>query len=88
MIAMLAADREKKIGELVLMSASGSTGADLILAQQTRALDRMKLPDAEKAQEDRAAEADPERRGHAATGGTSCRRTFASRPTRRGSAAC
>jgi pimeloyl-ACP methyl ester carboxylesterase len=50
MIAMLAADREKKIGELVLMSASSSTGADLILAQQTRALDRMKLPDSEKAQ--------------------------------------
>ncbi len=50
MIAMLAADREKKIGELVLMSASSSTGADLILAQQTRALDRMKLPESEKAQ--------------------------------------
>jgi pimeloyl-ACP methyl ester carboxylesterase len=50
MIAMLAADREKKVGELVLLSASGSTGADLILEQQMRALERMKLPAAEKAE--------------------------------------
>ena len=50
MIAMLAADREKKIGELVLMSTRGSTGAELILAQQLRALEGMNLPEAEKAQ--------------------------------------
>ena len=50
MIAMLAAEREKKIGSLVLMATRGTTGADLILEQQRRELDRMKLPDAEKAQ--------------------------------------
>jgi dipeptidyl aminopeptidase/acylaminoacyl peptidase len=49
-IAMLAAEREKKIGSLVLMATSGSTGADLILEQQVRELDRLKLPEAEKAQ--------------------------------------
>ncbi len=49
-IAMLAAEREKKIGSLVLMATSGSTGADLILEQQLRELDRLKLPEAEKAQ--------------------------------------
>ena len=50
MIAMLAADREDKIGSLVLIATSGTTGAKLILEQQQRELDRMKLPDAEKAQ--------------------------------------
>jgi uncharacterized protein len=49
-IAMLAAAREKKIDALVLLAASGSTGADLILEQQQRELDRMKLSDADKAQ--------------------------------------
>jgi len=50
MIAMLAADREDKVGSLVLIATSGTTGAELILEQQQRELDRMKLPDAEKAQ--------------------------------------
>ena len=50
MIAMLAADREKKIGDLVLLSASGSTGAELILEQQKRSLERSTLSAAEKAQ--------------------------------------
>lgn len=49
-IGMLAADREDKIDALVLMATSGTTGADLILEQQQRELDRLKLPDAEKAQ--------------------------------------
>ena len=52
-IAMLAAAREKKIGSLVLMATSGTTGADLILEQQQRELDRLKLPEAEKAPESR-----------------------------------
>jgi pimeloyl-ACP methyl ester carboxylesterase len=50
MIGMLAAAREKKIASLVLMSTGGGTGADLILEQQGRELDRMKVPEAEKAQ--------------------------------------
>ena len=49
-IGMLAAEREKKIGSLVLMATSGTSGADLILEQQRRELDRLKLPEAEKAQ--------------------------------------
>ena len=50
MIAMLAAEREKKIGTLVLMATAGTSGADLLLEQQRRELDRMQLPDAEKVQ--------------------------------------
>ena len=50
MIGMLAAAREKKIGSLVLMSTSGTKGADLLLEQQRRELDRLKVPEAEQAQ--------------------------------------
>jgi pimeloyl-ACP methyl ester carboxylesterase len=49
-VAMLAASRENKIASLVLVAATGSTGADLILEQQRHALDLMKLPDAERQQ--------------------------------------
>jgi pimeloyl-ACP methyl ester carboxylesterase len=50
MIAMLAASREKKIGSLVLMATSGTSGADLILEQQQRELERLKVPEAERNQ--------------------------------------
>jgi pimeloyl-ACP methyl ester carboxylesterase len=50
MIAMLAAEREKKIGTLVLLATAATSGADVLLEQQQRELDRMQLPDAEKAQ--------------------------------------
>jgi uncharacterized protein len=49
-VAMIAAAREKKIGSLILLDATGTSGADLILEQQQRELDRLKLPEAEKAQ--------------------------------------
>jgi uncharacterized protein len=49
-VAMLAAAREQKIGSLVLIASSGSTGADLVLEQQRHQLDLMKLPDAERQQ--------------------------------------
>jgi uncharacterized protein len=49
-VAMLAAAREKKIGSLILLDAAGTSGADLILEQQQRELDRLKLPETEKAQ--------------------------------------
>jgi pimeloyl-ACP methyl ester carboxylesterase len=49
-IAMLAAAREKKITSLVLISTAGTTGAELVLEQQLRELDRLKLSEAEKAQ--------------------------------------
>jgi uncharacterized protein len=49
-IAMLAAAREKRIDALVLIAGNGTTGADLILEQQRRELDRLKLSDEEKTQ--------------------------------------
>ena len=49
-IALQAAAREKKIASLVLIATSGTSGAELILEQQRRELDRLKLPDAEKAE--------------------------------------
>jgi len=47
-VAMLAAAKEKRIDALVLVAAIGVTGAELNLAQVTRALDRTKKTDAEK----------------------------------------
>jgi pimeloyl-ACP methyl ester carboxylesterase len=47
-VAMLAAQRDKKIRALVLMAGPGTTGAELILEQQAHALSRMKLPDEER----------------------------------------
>ncbi len=47
-VAMLAAAREKKIDALVVIAASGTSGADLILEQQQRELDRLKLSDQER----------------------------------------
>jgi uncharacterized protein len=44
-IAMLAAEKEKKIRALVLIAGPGTTGADLMLEQQRHALDRLKLSD-------------------------------------------
>jgi hypothetical protein len=49
-IGMIAADREDKVDSLVLLATPGTTGAELILEQQRRELDRLKLPEAEKAQ--------------------------------------
>jgi pimeloyl-ACP methyl ester carboxylesterase len=49
-VAMIAAAREKKIGALILLDATGTTGADLVLEQQQRELDRLKLSEPEKAQ--------------------------------------
>jgi pimeloyl-ACP methyl ester carboxylesterase len=48
-VGMLAASREKKISALVLMSAMGTRGVDLILEQQQYSLDRLKTPDRERA---------------------------------------
>jgi hypothetical protein len=48
MIGMLAAGREKKIGSLVLIATGGATGAELVLEQQLRELDRMKASESEK----------------------------------------
>ncbi|HET7219879.1 MAG TPA: alpha/beta fold hydrolase [Vicinamibacterales bacterium] len=49
-VALQAAAREKKITSLVLMATPGTTGADLLLEQQRHELDRLKLPEAEKAE--------------------------------------
>lgn len=47
-VALLAADREKKIKSLILIAAPGTTGAELILEQQRHVLDVMKTPEAER----------------------------------------
>jgi pimeloyl-ACP methyl ester carboxylesterase len=49
-VAMIAAAKEKKIASIVLVGATGSTGADLVLEQQRHQLDLMKLPDTERQQ--------------------------------------
>ena len=49
-IAMIAAARQKKIASIVLVAATGSTGADLVLEQQRHQLDLMKVPDTERQQ--------------------------------------
>jgi uncharacterized protein len=49
-VGMIAATREKRIASLVLVAATGSTGADLVLEQQRHQLDLMKLPDSERQQ--------------------------------------
>lgn len=48
-VAMLAAAREKRIGRLVLLAGAGTTGAELVLEQQRRALEKLGLSDEEKA---------------------------------------
>jgi pimeloyl-ACP methyl ester carboxylesterase len=48
-IALQAAAREKKVGSLVLMATAGTSGGELVLEQQRRELDRLKLPDSETA---------------------------------------
>jgi uncharacterized protein len=60
-IALQAAAREKKVASLVLIAAAGVRGADLVLEQQQRELERLKLPEAE-----RAARIDLQKRIHAA----------------------
>jgi pimeloyl-ACP methyl ester carboxylesterase len=47
-IAMLAAQRDKKIRALVLMAGPGTNGAELILEQQAHALSRLNLPEEER----------------------------------------
>ena len=47
-VSLLAADRENRIAALVLIAAPGMTGAELNLAQVTRALAQSNRPEAEK----------------------------------------
>ena len=49
-VAMLAAARENKIGSLVLIATTGSTGAELLFEQQRHQLDLLQLPEAERQQ--------------------------------------
>ncbi len=49
-VAMIAAAKQKKIASIVLVAATGSTGADLVLEQQRHQLDLMKVPDTERQQ--------------------------------------
>ena len=47
-VALIAAARDKEIDGVVTLDAGGSPGADLILEQQQRVLDGLKLPPAER----------------------------------------
>ncbi len=47
-VAMLAAEREKRIGAVVSIAGSATTGSELVLEQQQRALDQMKLTPEER----------------------------------------
>jgi pimeloyl-ACP methyl ester carboxylesterase len=47
-VASIAAAKEKRIRSLVLVGTAGTTGAELLLEQQRRALDSMKLTEAER----------------------------------------
>jgi pimeloyl-ACP methyl ester carboxylesterase len=60
-VALIAAAKDKRIAAVGLIAASGVTGADLILAQQQHALDRMKL-----SPEERQAKIDLQKRIHEA----------------------
>jgi pimeloyl-ACP methyl ester carboxylesterase len=48
-IALVAAQREKKITAVALVAAPGTTGAEALLEQQQQLLDRSKTPDTERA---------------------------------------
>lgn len=47
-VALLAAEREKKFAAVVSAAGAASTGAELVIEQQQRALDRLNLPPAER----------------------------------------
>ena len=47
-VALVAASKDKRIAALVLVATAGVPGADLVLAQQARALSHTSLSDAEK----------------------------------------
>jgi pimeloyl-ACP methyl ester carboxylesterase len=48
-VALIAGSREEDIASLVLIAAPGTRGSELILEQQSHALDALNLPDAERA---------------------------------------
>jgi pimeloyl-ACP methyl ester carboxylesterase len=48
LVSLLSAAKEKRIAAVVLVATSGMSGADLVLAQQQRALGKSNLSDAEK----------------------------------------
>src|SRR3954463_5612636 len=48
LVALIAADKEKRIAAAVLIATPGMRGTDIVLAQQQRALDRMKLSPEER----------------------------------------
>ena len=48
LVALMAAAKEKRIAAVGLIATPGSTGADIVLAQQQRLLNRMKLTPEEK----------------------------------------
>jgi pimeloyl-ACP methyl ester carboxylesterase len=58
-VALIAGSKEKRIAAIGLLSTNGVTGAEILLAQQQRALNKMKLTD-----EERAAKVDLQKKIH------------------------
>src|SRR5262249_12810445 len=48
LVSLIAAGKEKKVAAVVLAATPGMTGSDVVLAQQRRLLDRMKLSPEER----------------------------------------
>ena len=64
LVALMAAAKDKKIAAVALIATPGVTGADVVLAQQKRLLDRTKMTAGREAGEGRRAETDPRRGDH------------------------
>ena len=58
LVSLIAAGKDKKIAAVVLVATPGMPGSDVVLAQQRRLLDRMKLSRRRAAGEDRCADRD------------------------------
>ena len=83
-VALLAASRERKLAAVVSLAGPGSTGADLVLDQQQRALETIDAVAAGPRRPGGAAEADSRGGAHGQGLGGRAARTCARKPTRRG----
>ena len=87
-VALIAAAKDKRIAAVAVLATPGVTGAEVVLAQQKRLLDRSNAVGRGEAGEDRSAEAHSRGGDHAARAWTRCRRTCGARSTTRSSRAC
>ena len=83
LVALMAAAKEKRIAAVGLLATPGITGADLVLAQQQRLLDRIDADAGREAGEGRRAEEDPRGGDHRQGAGAAPARRAAHRGQRR-----